>query len=52
MKKRIVVLLFLDALFGGFLLFGQTLSVEKIANSANGVPLTALLALSAASTSM
>jgi hypothetical protein len=42
MKKRIVVLLFLDALFGGFLLFGQTISVEKIANSANGVPLTAL----------
>jgi hypothetical protein len=42
MKKRILILLFLDALFGGFLLFGQTISVEKIANSANGVPLTAL----------
>jgi hypothetical protein len=42
MKKRIVILLFLDALFGGFLLFGQTISVEKIAASGNGVPMTAL----------
>jgi hypothetical protein len=44
MKKRILVLLFLDALFGGFLLFGQSLVyMQKIANDVNnGYPIPTL----------
>jgi hypothetical protein len=44
MKKRIVILLFLDALFGGFLLFGQSLVyMQKIANDVdNGYPVPLL----------
>jgi hypothetical protein len=44
MKKRIVILLFLDALFGGFLLFGQSLVyMQKIANDVNNGYPTPLL---------